>query len=82
MVKLKKFIYGKYQFVIIGIYAFFMFLDQSIVKDNAVFNVIMRVVNDIMYIYLFLLALCFFYDMWKEKRHPELKAETGNKKTN
>jgi hypothetical protein len=69
MEKLKKIIYGKYQFVIIGIYAFFMFLDKSIMKDNAVFCVVMRVVNDIMYIYLFLLALCFFYDKWEEKRH-------------
>lgn len=69
MEKLKKIIYGKYQFVIIGIYAFFMFLDKSIVKDNTVFCVVMRVVNDIMYIYLFLLALCFFYDKWEEKRH-------------
>ena len=68
MEKLKKIIYGKYQFVIIGIYAFFMFLDKSIM-DNAVFCVVMRVVNDIMYIYLFLLALCFFYDKWEDKRH-------------
>ena len=68
MEKLKKLIYGKYQFVIIGVYAFFMFLDQSIVKDNAVFNVVMGVVSDIMYVYLFLLALCFFYDMWEKKR--------------
>ncbi|MDD6711887.1 MAG: hypothetical protein PUE27_07405 [Sharpea porci] len=68
MEKLKKLIYGKYQFLIIGVYAFFMFLDKCVVKDNAVFIAIMRVVNDIMYVYLFLLALCFFYDMWKEKR--------------
>lgn len=59
MEKLKKVIYGKYQYVIIGIYAFFMFLDKYVV---------MRVVNDVMYVYLFLLALCFFYDMWEKKR--------------
>lgn len=68
MEKLKKLIYGKYQFMIIGVYAFFMFLDKNIVKDNAIFNVVMGVVSDIMYVYLFLLALCFFYDMWEKKR--------------
>lgn len=68
MEKLKRVIYGKYQYVIIGIYSFFMFLDKCVVKNNDVFNVVMRVVNDVMYVYLFLLALCFFYDMWKEKR--------------
>lgn len=68
MEKLKKLIYGKYQFMILGVYAFFMFLDKCVVKNNDVFNVVMRIVNDIMYVYLFLLALCFFYDMWKEKR--------------
>ena len=54
--------------MIIGVYAFFMFLDKCVVKNNDVFNVVMRVVNDVMYVYLFLFALCFFYDMWEEKR--------------
>ena len=51
MEKLKKLIYGKYQFMIIGVYAFFMFLDKCVVKNNDVFNVVMRVVNDVMYVY-------------------------------